>query len=293
MGLNDALQNLTKDLEAGTLENEGQSELETKATQEPSVVDLDTLEKFKWQGKEWTKDELQKAALMQSDYSKKTEALAQDRKYVDNLQYDINHVLNNPQSVSEFKRIYPKQYHHLVDDLLQRITPKKEEEAGKLDPKLEERFKKIDRIDALEEKLTKYEEKELQAEVKTLEAEIDKTLETLSQKYKVDNPQKKLFEELVVTRVSNFHSTQLSKPAHERQDLTPAIWDEVAKRTAEILTSSYKGTQESKIKEQKQASQRARDIGGGGGVAGQAPPAKMKLKDVKNFAIEDLSGVKQ
>src|SRR4051812_16401412 len=58
--------------------------------------DLGKIDKFNWEGEEWSVKDLKNAVLRQKDYSQKTEAIAQDRKYYENLSFDLAKVRENP-----------------------------------------------------------------------------------------------------------------------------------------------------------------------------------------------------
>jgi hypothetical protein len=81
----------------------------------PELVDLDTMDKFKFGGREWTPKELEAAYMRQQDYSRKTQEIAQERKYYDNLPYDLDMVKNNPALVNQFKQVYPAKFHSWID----------------------------------------------------------------------------------------------------------------------------------------------------------------------------------
>jgi hypothetical protein len=99
--------------------------VQTQATpkdQPASLVDVDSVEKFRFQGREWTPKELQAAVLMQSDYTKKTQALAKEREYVSNFPVDLGHLAQNPDLLDRFKELYPESYHAAAEAIAQRVA---------------------------------------------------------------------------------------------------------------------------------------------------------------------------
>ena len=61
-------------------------ETEEKTAEEtPQFVEIDGLDKVVFRGKEYTPEEFDRAMLRQSDYTRKTQELAKERKYIDNL----------------------------------------------------------------------------------------------------------------------------------------------------------------------------------------------------------------
>ncbi len=56
--------------------------------------------------------------MRQSDYTRKTQELAEERKYAENFADDFETLANSkfdPQLVSKFKEIYPEKYHAKID----------------------------------------------------------------------------------------------------------------------------------------------------------------------------------
>jgi hypothetical protein len=79
------------------------------------ISELEKLEKIKYNGKVLSgKDlarELKEGSLRLSDYTKKTQAIAEERKYYDNLAVDLQKLKANPALVDQFKSIYPQKFH--------------------------------------------------------------------------------------------------------------------------------------------------------------------------------------
>ena len=76
-----------------------------KAFHDANIPDLEKLAKFRYKGKTLTLDDLQKMGMMQNDYQKKTQELAKERKYWDNLDSDLGNVRDNPKLANEFKKL--------------------------------------------------------------------------------------------------------------------------------------------------------------------------------------------
>jgi hypothetical protein len=87
-----------------------QSEAAPESTPQ-TVAELDKLEKFKFEGQEYTPQELKNAILRQSDYTRKTQEFSQERRFYDNLQADLRSVRSNPALAAEFRRTYPEKFH--------------------------------------------------------------------------------------------------------------------------------------------------------------------------------------
>lgn len=114
------LQTLSDDIDAALNGKEQstkptQQQTETQTVQD--IIDLANAKKVRLDGKEYSIDELKRERMLQSDYTRKTQALSQERKFYENLHYDLKKVEQDPQKfIAEFKKVYPKQFHKYVSD---------------------------------------------------------------------------------------------------------------------------------------------------------------------------------
>ena len=204
---------------------------------EPQVLDLDSAEKFKFQGREWTPEELRNAYMMQSDYTRKTQAIAEERKYYENLQYDLEAVSKNPALAQEFKRIYPEKYHaylnYAVRNTPQTQSQNVEQQSQGLDPKFLERFEKIERS------MSSWEKEMHDKQISAIDAELDAKFKQLSEKYPMAD------EEAVIARAQALLS--------QGQNLDDKVWDNLWKSVHERYQSLAEQHYAKKVSEQKQA----------------------------------------
>lgn len=227
--------------------------------EQPSVFDLDSAEKFKWQGREWTTKELQSAYMAHSDYTRKTQALAEERKFYDNLSVDLEAVKHNPALMSEFKRVYPEKFHTYLNYVQSKQTEMQaQNQTQGIDPQFKERFERLER--QLHEK-----------EVSAIEAELDAKFQKFSSKYPMAD------EEAVVARAQAM-LTRGDKLTDETWD---NLWKSVHDRNQKLADDYYS----KKIKEQKSASQKAKDVGSGGGTVGHAPFKPKTLKEATDALL--------
>jgi len=239
----------------------------------PEIPELDKLEKVMYKGKEMTREDFERSFMMQSDYTKKTQALAEERKFVDNLNHDLSSVIKNPQLADEFRKIYPEKYHGVLDAVLsQSKTPL---QAVKNEQKAEPDQAFMQKFQQLESKLSKFQKEAEEKEVAAIEAQLDATFKTLSKKYPLAD------EETVLARADI--------ALKQGVKLDDKVWDKLWSAVNDRNQERYKSHYAEQVKQQKQAAEKGKDIAGGGGVPGQAP-TKMALKDVKNFMIDDLRG---
>lgn len=276
MGLEQAREQMNESLNQETssqsaLPQESISQDGGQKTAEEKLLELDSVQKFKFNGKEWDPKELQKSIMLHSDYTKKTQSLAQERqrlaeeqKFDLNLRYDLENVLRDPSLASEFKKLYPKEYHTLLDTYLQKAgLADQEKPVNQVPPEI------ANRLATIEQQLH---EKDVEKNI----AEIDATIEKLSKEY----PRADI--ELVISRVK-----ALSDQGHK---ITSDAWKEVFKWSENRNLEAYKKYYSDEFKKQKEASQSAKDIQPGGGVPGQAPVVPKNLKEAREAAIAALSG---
>lgn len=244
-------------------------------TDQPStqdILELDKHEKFKWEGKEMTRDELKAHLLRQDDYTRKTQALAKERKefdaykaeveeykenkrFLDNLEKDLRAVEADHSLASEFKRIYPEKFHHYLElrgiheseelsrkDIQQLIKQSIAEETGPI----KERFH----------------EQEVSA--------ITTFLETFAQKMEQKYPHAN--EEAVLNRA------QALVEAEGVDALTEQRYEEFWKADNERHQQRYENFYKQQIENQKKANEKAKEGGPGGGVPTQGPPKGGGLK---------------
>lgn len=276
--------------------NQGEQTTETVASHEVAnqanttkasdfVPELESLGKFKLHGKEWTFEELNKSMLMQADYTRKTQEIAQDRKYMENLRADLENVRVNPALTERFKQIYPEKFHNYLDLVMQAQSAVEEasesgeltsNEAAKLRAQIERDLEKklADKFDKLERVSQTVQEREMEAADKHLQVVLDK----LSDKYPY------AIQDAVLNRAEKLVLENQNNP-HFR--MTEALWDRLFKATNSELKSKLESRYKSEIEALSQKSQKASDVPPGGSAPGRAQK-KMSFKEAEKAMIEDL-----
>lgn len=237
--------------------NEGQS-----AASEP--FELDKADKVKWEGKEYTPEQFRKLIMFQSDYTRKMQSISEEKKYVSNLRYDLQAVKQNPKLASEFMKIYPKEYHEYLNDIMPADwkAGSKQQENSNLPPEIQE---KLDRFDSYIK----------EQDVAREEANIEKITSSLAQKYP------EAIEDVVLARAQ-----AIVEQGHE---ITKEMWDKLYKTSHEFMVNKMTQAKNKQFDQQKGANQKGRGIGPGGGTPGQAPK-KLSFNDATEAAIRDLTG---
>lgn len=226
-----------------------------------SIPDLDSLERFTWNGKELTSKELNNLVMLQSDYTRKTQEVAEERKYAENFLADAQSVLTNPQLKEKFFEIYPERYRSALNSFLERFGEKRVESNTQQQPTLDR---------ATAERIERLEQINFENEVKANEAQIDSVMNEMAQKFKLANA------DVVLTRAQSV--------LDKGEELTPQTWEKLYKQShaeTEKLLKTHYGEQ---FKRQKAASEKAKDIGSGGSTPGEAPK-KMRLDEVTKMLM--------
>jgi hypothetical protein len=259
--------------------NQQTEDAQTETTSD--VVDIDGLDKFVWQGKEYTPEELQKAVLFQKDYTKKSQAIAEERKFADNLSADLENVRRSPQLAERFKELYPEKYHAVVDMVVNSVAKTKEseqvrpkEDEGSLPDSL------LEKLNSMENKLKEYEQKSYEERVQAEGAKLDAKFSTLSEKYPLAD------EDAV-----NNHALRIVEANRDNPDfvMTDAHWDKLFRLDHDARGKKYSEYEKSRIKDQVSKGKRAADVGPGGLAPGRERK-KMTFDDATEQMIQDLGG---
>lgn len=245
-------QDLSKETQTTTPPENGQS-------QEP--VDLGKASKVVWDGKEYTPEQLRKAMMFQSDYTKKMQGISEEKKYISNLRYDLASVKKNPKLADAFMKTYPKEYHAYLEDVMPQDWKNGEQQASNLPPEVKEQ------LDYFQNYIK-------EQEVSREEQNLEKISGNMMKKYP------EALEDVVLARAEAMVS--------QNQNLTPEVWDRLYKTSHDFMVKKMTDKQNTTFDAQKNANQKARGIGPGGGTPGQAPP-KRSMKEATEDAIRDLS----
>jgi hypothetical protein len=231
-----------------------------------AVMDLSKAEKVLFEGKEWTPDDLRKSILRQQDYTKKTQELAQEREtlkkesqYRENLEADIAKIKSNPALAEEFRKIYPKHYHWVLDQLgLKEASSPKGPELPR------EVLERLEKVDKLEQSFT-------QKEKETFNAKLESIEQGLQKKYSYAN----------LTDVYGAADAFFKENNVQPNQVDDKMLEPFFKASHEYNVQQFKSWQQDQLKQTKEVNEKASDVGRGGGTPGQAPK-RMLMKDVED-----------
>lgn len=280
-------ENQTSEAQRDPLEYEAGKKLSEKLSENPDAVDrsnlpeLEKLERFKYQGKELTAKQLQDMILMRSDYTRKTQEIAKQRKdfetnqkYYENLPYDLKAVSEDPTLVDAFKKTYPKQFHAYLDRFAPaQDSPTQEPKATKA---IDNSAKEQIADPRLEELYQNYEKQQQE----TADAKVNGIFDKLVSKY----PQAD--EARVIAQTQ--HLLRLHKEDPEgNPKVDEKVIEKLFKRDEETTLKRYKDWQSNQLKRQREANARGAGVGAGGGIPGQAPNLPRSIREATKAALQD------
>jgi hypothetical protein len=239
------------------------------------MLDLEKLERFKWNGKVITPKDLKSMFMMHGDYTKKTQSIAQEKKYYDNLDADLEKVRQNPQLASEFVKVYPAKFHaylKYVGSQSQGLEAPKQE-LGQAEDKETELPKQDPRVEQLWERAQK-------ADSEAAQAKVDALFDRLSTKYNHAD------EEKILARVQSLITLHNQDPKKHRRPDEKDIED-LFKREHETFEKRLKEHVAKIMEEQRKANLHGRGPAAGGGIPGGAPKMPRTIKEATEMMLSD------
>lgn len=246
----------------------------------PDLVDLDKLERFRFQGRELTPKELLDRQMMREDYTRKLQAVSEARKYADNFQTDLAWVLEDPTRLGKMKEVYPREYVKIAEQILSRVPT----EPGKVTPETAQTStpalppEYVQTIEELRDWKATVQAQIDEAKAQKADAELTAWFDDFGKKYSdaavdVVTAKAEMLAGMLQDQGKEFTKGHLEKLFKEDHDLR-------AKAIAERIRAQQK--------EQKAVAKKSLDIGGGGGVAGQAPKQAKTFKEASALLESDL-----
>lgn len=249
------------------------------AEQAQAILNLDQAQKFKFGDREWTPEQLKKSMMLHSDYTKKTQAISEARKYYDNLEHDLDYIRshhNKQEAIQAFTQTYPKEFHkylkHAGIDMASEAASRQmqSQSQAEIPPEIMRDLQMVKNY---------VQEKETQA----IEAQLDQTFSSLSKKYPDGD------EDVVLARAQALlDSKRESDPGFR---ITNEVWEKLWKASHDKYAQKREAHQKGIIEKQRTANSSYRAPAPGGATPGQAPQ-RMNLKQATEHAVQTLSGRK-
>lgn len=237
----------------------------------PELADLDKLESFRFNGRDWTPKELKSAYMAQQDYTKKTTELAETRKYVDNFPSDLKTVLQDPTRLEEFKRVYPKDFVLAAERALQNL--RSNPNAPQTTPKPDDELSKT--VAEIKSDLSEWKQAQHKAEVQKIQSWLDNTYESLSKTYPYANHD-------AVSARAEVMSNQGNK-------ITKEVLEKLFKQNDGEIKTRFEELYKEKVNKQLSTASKGKETGSGGGVPAQAPRGFKTIKEATKAFLEDVA----
>lgn len=265
-----------------TNEQTSQDDQSNEAAVAQAVAELEKLGKFKFQGQEWTAKDLEKAILRQKDYTQKTQSLAEEKrtfekeresqKFYENLHYDLRKVEANPELAKEFIKVYPEKFHSYLKDVLSQTQTQDQPQSPGLDIDTLSKLQRLENFYNEQQKMLH--EQDVAKNIQMIDSKIGELLK----KYPDAIP------DLAIAQV--YEATQGLKKGEQ---ISADVWEKAFKSSHEKINTMLKAKYGNLVKQQTQANAKARDVDSGGGTVGRAPQKFRSLKEVTDFAVNDIT----
>lgn len=292
-----------KDSSQESIQTQDQSQQDRAPQEEPkltgdqtqevkdAITELERIEKFKFQGKEYTPKELgtllKRSEEAQKDYTRKTQALAEERRsyeeqkrFDDNYRIDLDKVRKDPALASEFLNVYPEKYHKYLKEALSSNSQVESREQQPQQPSAPQiPFEILNDLHFLKSKFQKQEEERASLQ-------IDRDLNNAVKEYDFAD------REQVMNRVSIWHKEQMDKdPSNGFIPVPEKVWKEFAEMSHNHEKAKYEARYNQQVTQQKEANKKAQDVGPGGATPANAPrrfDPKQGFKGLRKQYMEHL-----
>ena len=265
---------------APEIQQDLRGEEKSQATREQEVADLDKLQRFRFEGREWDPKSLKSAILAHADYTRKTQEVAEARKYADNFDADLAKVVENPNRLSELRQIYPAAYVQIAEKYLARL--RESGNSGQVQPQQRE-VQNADHdlrreLQELKQWRDAQEAEKTELRVQQIQQTLDRQFENLAKKYE-------FADSLVVN--------QWALNASERGvKITEKVLETLFKQHNDQVQKRYEQIYRAKVDKQKQVGSKAKDMAGGGDAVGSAPKGPRTIKEATKQWLADLDGAR-
>lgn len=253
---------------------------ETKVSSEAStpetiqqILDLDKQDRFRFADKEWTPKELRSSVMAHSDYSRKTQELAQARKYADNFEADLEKIVANPNLIAEMKRVgYPPAYIKVAQRAVDALNPQREERGTNPGPEIPSAVKQqLEDLMGWKESVV---QQNHQAEVQRIAENLDSWFDKYGKKFGDADPDAVLNRAYAISDAG--------------KKVTEKVVETLFKQHHEAMNAKFSSKYKAKVDGQLDVNSKGREAGVGGGAPGAAPKTNKTLKEAKEAWLNDL-----
>lgn len=254
-----------------------------------ALTELEKLEKFRWKGKTITAKDLEQMAMFNQDYTAKTKALAAEKKFNDNLVYDLRAVRENPDAAEAFKRIYPKKYHGYLDVVIKEAASEAAGNPNASHAVVSHETKRTN-ADASSQQIQKQAsindprldelyENYRQTKIETAQVKVDAMFDKLVSKYSDADEGK------ILARVQSWIERAKGDDSVKRPD--EADIEKMFKADHDAFQKKLKDRASHLLEEQRKANTKGASPLAGGAIPGQAPRVARTIKEATQFLRSD------
>jgi hypothetical protein len=237
-----------------------------------TITELDGLSEFSYQGNKYTPEQLHKIMTEHKSYGEQVKNFSDDKKFYDNLDSDLEHVLNDPSLAQKFKTVYPPKFHSYVDKIL-RDKGQAAAPANTAQPGLPKEF--LNKFGAMEQRLSFFEKRAFDAEVQSANAKLEALMPPLLTKFPLAN------EDQVYTRAEVL--------LQQGQKLTEKTWERLVRESHESMKKRSDQFYSAKAKQQLDKGKQGADMGAGGGSPGLSPRKPRTFAEAQEAMMASLN----
>ncbi len=251
---------------------------EAPQSQSPGIPELDKLERFRFEGRDYTPKEFKAAQLRQEDYTRKTQQLAETRKYADNFTADMQAVLDKPELLTKFKEIYPGEYHALAERYLK--TGKQPDVQATPASTPGSQIQLPDEVQQMVREIQEYKQQVQEQKVHAASESINSLHTQMGTKYPYADPDvvdRRI--EIAIEKGLKITTANLAK-----------VYENTYKAHHEALKSKLDKQASRKVGDQVAAGKAARDTSGSGGLPGSAPKKHKDFASINKQVMSAFGG---
>jgi len=239
-------------------------------------VDIDSLDRYRYQGrslKDW-----EGSYMRQQDYTQKTQALATERRFMENLAVDLDRVKQNPSLAEQFRQVYPQKYHAYL-----RYVESQQPQSGYGQGQAQAQNSQYARLEpAMEQRIQMLESNFREREVAAIQSELDSKFKGLGQKYPYAEEESVVARgQALLTKLKEMDPTRAHVITDKQWDY---LWKSVHDRNYSQIDAQYKKQVQGQIAQSKKSA----DVSRGGGTLGHQPRQFRTLKEATNQALSDI-----
>lgn len=248
------------------------------ARTEPQASDLDSLDRVRFRGKEFSKEELENLLLGQEQRQE-----TDNKKFDENFAYDLAAVMKDPSKLAQFAQIYPATYVDRAKFILeQNGTSAKaaSQTNGQSEPKPGD-----PRFDEMWSTVQEWKQHQKESRIQNYTQQVDSTFEKLSAKYAEAD------QEVINSRLQAILA-QGANIMDSKGNLDSKVVEKLFKQDHDARTARYEAIYRKKVDAQKTASTNARDMGRGGAPASTAGSSPRTIRGATENFMRDIEASK-